>query len=360
MFVRMMLRSALRDRSRSLLATSAVVVAATVATALLNLYADLDTKMHREFRGYGANVVMTSDYPFPPETIARVEQLAPGGSRTAPFVYSVAKTANGSPVVIVATNFQRVRQLNSWWNVSQWPQASGEALFGLRAEKQLAPDGKPIALAYGGKSFSVTPSGRLQTGGDEDSRIYVSIADFQAWTGLGPNVLELAVPGDPAEIDHVITQLRIAFPSAKVEPVRQLVEAEANVLGKTRGALLGASLVIIVLATMCLLATLTASVLNRRKDFAVMRALGATRQTVRALFLAETATFALLGCVVGLALGIGVAIWIGEANFHAAVSPRWSLLPLVLVGTLGVAAAAAVLPMFLLERAQPATLLRGE
>jgi putative ABC transport system permease protein len=360
MFLRMMLRSTLRDRSRSVLATFAVIVAATVATAMLNLYADLDTKLHREFRGYGANVVMTSPAPLPADALARVEPLVPAGSNAAPFVYSVAKTADGSPVIVVATDFDRVRRLNSWWNVTQWPEKPGDALFGTRAMKQLAAAGKPVELTQGGKTFSASPAGELQTGGDEDSRIYVSLADFGAWTGVRPNVLEIAVPGNPKEIEAVMGRLQQGFPGVKVEAVRQLVEAEANVLSKTRGALFGASLVIIVLAAMCLLATLTASVLSRRKDFAVMRALGATRRTIRALFLAETAAFSLVGCVVGLALGIGIAIWIGQANFHAAVAPHWGVVPLVLIGTVGVAAAAAVLPMLLLERAQPATLLRGE
>lgn len=360
MFLRMMLRSTLRDRSRSLLAMFSVVVAAAVATALLNLYADLDTKMHREFRSYGANVVVASESGLSADALARIDAVLPPGSNSAPFAYLVAKTADGTPVIVAATDFERARKLDAWWSVSRWPQAPGEALLGTRAQRQLAPAGAPFELDYGGKKLRVAPAGTLLTGGDEDSRVYLALPDLEQWTGLRANTLEIAVPGGPAEVEAVIARLRPAAPGARIEPVRQIVEAEANVLGKTRGALLGATIVVIVLATMCLLATLTASVLNRRKDFAVMRALGATRATVNGLFLAETAGFALLGCVVGLGLGIGLAMWIGQANFHAAVTPRWSVLPLVFAGTLLVAAAAAVFPMIMLGKAQPATLLRGE
>lgn len=359
-FLRMMLRSALRDRSRSLLAMFAVVVAAAVSTALLNLYADLDKKLHKEFRNYGANIVLTSDRPLSPGTLTQVEGMLPPGSAAAPFLYSIAKAANGDPVVVAATDFDRARKLNGWWGVSRWPQARGEALLGARAQRQLADQGQPFDLDYGGRTIRLTPAGTLTTGSDEESRVYLALADVEKWTGMRPNVLELAVPGSAREVESAVARLRLAFPGAKVEPVRQLVEAEANVLGKTRGALLGASLVVILLATMCLLATLTASVLNRRKDFAVMRALGATSRTLHTLFLAETAAFAVVGCLVGLVVGMGLAMWIGQANFHAAVTPRWSVLPAVFTGTLVIALLAAVFPMMMLGKAQPATLLRGE
>lgn len=360
MFRRMMLRSALRDRSRSVLAMFAVVVAASVTTALLNLYADLDNKLHKEFRSYGANIVVTSDQPLGGDAVAQAQRMLPPGASSALFLYSIAKASNGDPVVVAATDFARVRKLNAWWSVSAWPEQPGQALLGARAQRQLAAAGGAFDLTYAGKPLRLTPAGTLRTGSDEESRVYLSLADFERWTGMRPNVLELAVPGSADEIQSAVARLRSVFPSARVEPVRQIVEAEANVLGKTRGALLGASVVVIILATMCLLATLTASVLNRRKDFAVMRALGATSRTIHALFLAETAAFALLGCLVGLVLGMGLAIWIGQVNFHAAVTPRWSVFPAVFLGTLVVATLAALFPMMMLGKAQPATLLRGE
>ena len=57
---------------------------------------------------------------------------------------------------------------------------------------------------------------------------------------------------------------------------------------------------------------------------------------------------------------MGLAMWIGQANFHAAITPRWSVLPAVFAGTLLIAALAAVFPMMMLDKTQPATLLRGE
>lgn len=359
MFLRMMLRSSLVDRSRTFAALLAVVVAAAVTTALLNLYVDVESKLHKEFRGFGANVVVSGD-SLPSDALAQVEAALPPGGIAAPFVYAVAKDAHGTPVVVAGADFARVQRLNRWWQVSQWPAQPGEALLGTRAHAQLAAGGKPFELDYGGRKLTVTPAGILRTGADEDSRVYLDLESFRAWAGLGPNTIEVAVPGSAAEVERTVERLRAALPGARVEPVRQIVEAEANVLEKTRGALLGATTIVIVLATMCLLATLTASVLNRRKDFAVMKALGASQGTVSAFFLAETTALGVLGSVAGFALGVGLAMWIGQANFHAAVAPRWGVFPVVLGGTLLMAGAAALLPMTMLRRVQPASLLRGE
>src|ERR1041384_4938503 len=60
MFVRMLWRAALLRRGRAASALLAMVVAAAAATAMLNLYADVQAKLRQEFRGYGANVVVVA------------------------------------------------------------------------------------------------------------------------------------------------------------------------------------------------------------------------------------------------------------------------------------------------------------
>jgi putative ABC transport system permease protein len=81
---------------------------------------------------------------------------------------------------------------------------------------------------------------------------------------------------------------------------------------------------------------------------------------INGFFAAEAALLGAVGAVAGFAIGIGVATWIGRANFHAAVQPRWSVFPAVLAGSVAVALLSAVLPISMLRRVQPATILRGE
>ena len=58
---------------------------------------------------------------------------------------------------------------------------------------------------------------------------------------------------------------------------------------------------------------------------------------LQSFFAAEAAALGAIGATLGFAIGVGVAIWIGRANFHAPVSPRLSVLPVVLVGGIVIA-----------------------
>jgi len=362
MFVRMLSRATLVRRGRSLTAIFAVIVASAVTTATLNLYTDVQAKLHKEFRSYGANVVVAPKVgeSLPSDALARIDSVLAGRGIAAPFAFAVARTTDGSPIVVAGTDMERVRKLNSWWLVSAWPNGPGTALIGERAAKVVSPAGKPFTLSFHDKHIQLIPAGTLRTGAQEDSRIYLPMDEFVRWTGLEPSTIEIAITGSPDAVNTVIRQFSSALPQAKVEPVRQIVEAEGRVLGKTRMALFATTSLIILTAALCMLATLTASVLDRRKDFAVMKALGASQRAINALFAAEAASIGALGSIGGFVIGIGIAAWIGRANFNAAVSPRFGILPVVLVGSVLVALFSAMLPMSLLRRVQPASILRGE
>ena len=131
-------------------------------------------------------------------------------------------------------------------------------------------------------------------------------------------------------------------------------------LGKTRATLLAAAALIILTAALCVLSTLMGWVFDRRRDFAIMKALGASGRLLNGFFAAEAAALGAIGALLGFVAGIGIAAWIGRVNFHAAVTPRFSLLPVVLVGSMVVTLLSAILPIWLLGRVQPAVILRGE
>jgi putative ABC transport system permease protein len=124
--------------------------------------------------------------------------------------------------------------------------------------------------------------------------------------------------------------------------------------------LLWSAIFIIATAALCVLATLTGWLFDRRRDFAIMKAIGASDRLISAFVAGEAAVLACAGGLLGYLGGIGIAAWIGRANFHAPVTPRLGLLLPVLTGCLLVTLLATLLPLQLLRGIQPAMILRGE
>jgi len=363
-------RSLLHRRSRTVAELVALTVSAAVATALLTLYVSLDRKLHHQFRAFGANIVITSQQPdsssLPPHALATARRVVGEEGRVVPFAYAVAQTQSGESVVVAGTDLKAARAMNSWWQVNHWPEQQGspsgnapvQVLTGVRAQHSLGST--QFQLTYNGRTRSLESAGTVHTGDAEDSRIYLPLEAFEAWTSVMPETLEVQATGSTQQIQTVLQHLQQALPGADVHAVHQLVKAEANVISRTRALMLSSLLLISLTVAICVLATLTASVLERRRDFAVMKALGATQHRVGLLFLMEAVALALIGLACGYVVGSGIAFLIGEWNFHTTIFPVWRILPQVAVLNLVVAILAAAIPMRILRRLEPATLLRGE
>jgi len=356
----MLLRSLSHRRARSFSALAALTVSAAVATALLTLYADLDAKLHREFRSFGANVIVTATSDaVTPDEITEVQDIAGTNSLTAPVAYVIATTDRKTPIVVAGVDFATMQKLDKWWKVGAWPTQQDQALLGQRAAGFIANE-HDVTLTYAGQPVTLHGVGRLSTGGDEDSRVYMPLAAFENWTGVQPRVLEIQVPGGAERVNAVLSQLRHDLPQLHSEPVRQLVAGESRIVDKTHALMYGSVLLIALTVAVSVLATLSASVLERRRDFALMKALGASQNQLFAHFLLEALAIATAGVVAGYILGSALAWTIGEVNFGTATWPRLSVLPLVLVLNLVIAACAALFPARVLRGLQPAALLKGE
>jgi len=365
MFFHVLKRGLLGRGNRPLIAFIALSVAATMITAMLSLYYGLENKLNRDFRSYGANITIAAPdgQQLPSDAITRARSTLGPDAIIAPFAFAIAHTSNDrndQAVVVAGTDLEQVRRLNAWWSISKWPNADDEALAGARAESHLQLNQAIFNLHFAGHALQLKDAGTLRTGSDEENRVYVPLTTFERWTGIGPSLLEISAPGSHEQITTTVSQLQASFPGMQVRPVRQLLQAQGGVVSRMRSVMLASTLLIALTVALCVFSTLTSSVLERRRDFAVMKAIGSSQVTVNALFAGEALTIALCAGVVGYVVGSAVAAWISQANFHAVVTPQLSVLPLVILADVVLALVAATVPLARLQRIEPAGILKGE
>jgi ABC-type antimicrobial peptide transport system permease subunit len=371
MFWKIFKRELKASRARLALALLVVVSGAAVVSALVNLQLDIDGKLARTFRVFGANVLVT------PQGAAKNQAVMPisvwdriAGRQdarivgAAPYLYVVARVPAASVDVIVAgTNLARVRPMNSWWKIEGcWPSVPDQALVGSDAARKLrlAP-GSSFRMEYGGRSETFVTAGIVMAGGPEDNQIFVDLARTQQLSGLSGRIslVQLSVAGSAGEIRSEMSRLGVALPGTDVQPIPEFTTAEAQLAEKIR-TLVGATVALILFLTVLgVLASMAALATQRRHDVGVMKAIGGPAGRIIRLFLAEVGLLAGGGALAGCALGFPLSSWISERAFGSVASSQWEVVPLVAALMFG-AALAGALPLRLLGRVHPAVILRGE
>jgi putative ABC transport system permease protein len=381
MFARLLwgiLRSSI---GRLIVALLALTGGAAILAALLTMQADVQRKLSGEFRTLGANLIIQ-----PPQALQTAREInsaattslldasvipdataaSISGTRFAPYLYVVAQ-ANGRPIVVAGTWPSAARSLSPSWKLVQgrWidsPQDSSSCLLGRDAARSvgLAP-GDQIHLQTSHASPQLTIAGVLEAGADEDNQVIVSLAVAQQLAGAPGKISLVAVnvPGTASQIEQSRLRLAAALPQTEVRPVRQITEAQGDLASRLRFLVASMVILILLLTLLCVIATMAALAVERRRDVGLMRALGGSISRVVSLFLAEAALLGALSGLAGFLIGIALARWAGWRVFQSLISPQWKILPLTVAVMIGIALAGA-LPLRLLGRVRPGSILRGE
>src|SRR5712692_5376219 len=357
MFWRILWKLFRASRGRLAVALVAVTSGAAVCSALISLQLDAERKLTREFRALGANVVVAppraggADAPLMDAMVLNRISAAqtPQVVGAAPYLYVVARAPRGEAeqsVILTGTWLDHTLRLAPWWKVEgQWiatREDISRCLVGRNAARQLGlSPGGAVELRYA------------------DRPVKLAVAQQLAALEGRVSLAQLSVIGSPSEIEGFAQQLSAALPGLEVRPVRQLAQAEGQLLTRIRGLIFATVALILVLTALCVLATMAALAMERRRDVGMMKALGGPMSRVLRLFLAEAATLGVLGGLLGYAAGVGLAQWMGQRVFGVAISPRLEVLPLTILLMFGVALAGAF-PLRLLSAIRPAAILRGE
>jgi putative ABC transport system permease protein len=315
--------------------------------------------------------------------VSRLEPFLKNASGRAvvPLLYAVVRLkrlphdlrrAEFQNLVAVGVDIAALNQLYPSWKVQGGSRdfTSG-ALLGAHVASQLhlGPgdsielerlSSAPESSLPPGPSFKVT--GVVSTGASEDDQVFLPLSSLQKLAGLGGRIslVELSVLGETGEIETAVNELGETLPGVEVRPLRQIVYSSGKVLGTIRWMMLSLTALIVIIIALCVMATMTAIVLERRKEIAVMKALGAGDRLLMELFLTEAAGLGLVGALIGFGAGVALAAWVARQLFDVSLTPTGWTFPAVLLSGAFVAVAATLFPVRIVRRIETAAVLKGE
>ncbi len=373
MFWRLIFRALRLRLQRVFIIFTALTVGASIVTAMAAVYFDINTKMSQELRTFGANFYIGSadGGMMNQAELNAILQKSPDGFITAasPYLYGVARS-DLEKIVLMGVNFDAMRILAPYWQITgseiNVNFDDRNAMIGKTlAERLHVKVGDSLQLSKNAvEKHSFNIKGIVEAGDATDNMLIVNVEFAQNWLDK-ENVVNNALLNVQNEqgantVDQFAEKIMQQYPDLTARPIRKVSASEGQILEKIKGLMGLISLVILVLATLCVNTTLIAIVGERSKEFALQKSLGAKKFDIIRQISTEILIIAFCAIIIGLGLGYLLAQVLGITVFKSYIDMRLPVLPITVVLSLLVAFVAVIIPTRRALSINVANVLKGE
>ena len=373
MFWRLIFRALRLRLQRVFIIFTALTVGASIVTAMAAVYFDINAKMSQELRTFGANFYIGSadGGMMNQAELNAILQKSPDGFITAasPYLYGVARS-DLEKIVLMGVNFDAMRILAPYWQITgseiNVNFDDRNAMIGKTlAERLHVKVGDSLQLSKNAvEKHSFNIKGIVEAGDATDNMLIVNVEFAQNWLdkeGVVNNAL-LNVQNEQGAntVDQFAEKIMQQYPDLTARPIRKVSASEGQILEKIKGLMGLISLVILVLATLCVNTTLIAIVGERSKEFALQKSLGAKKFDIIRQISTEILIIAFCAIIIGLGLGYLLAQVLGITVFKSYIDMRLPVLPITVVLSLLVAFVAVIIPTRRALSINVANVLKGE
>ncbi|MFI9401042.1 ABC transporter permease [Nocardia sp. NPDC052316] len=225
---------------------------------------------------------------------------------------------------------------------------------GWRVGQQVSPtsfDGKKVPLTVSGIYRKTPLLGALVV----SPVVYKEVVPVSFQSNIV--VLVTAQPGtDLAELRADLEKAVEPFPVVQVQDREEFKGAQGQQINTLLAILYGLLALAVVIAILGIVNTLALSVVERRREIGMLRAVGMQRAQVRRTIYLESMLIAVFGAIVGMLLGLGLGVGflrtLRDLGLDQIAIP-WSQLVLVLVSSAVVGVFAALWPAVRAARTPP-------
>lgn len=256
-----------------------------------------------------------------------------------------------------------VRKMRTWWEVTgNWVSDSEDAscmvgsLFAGRNNIQV---GDSITVKGPAESAVLTVSAIFNAGSNEDEYIFTTLHTAQKLSGkqgvcesievsalttpdndlarkaarnpLSLTIKEMEVWYCTAYVSSICYQIQEVITDAVAKPVRQVAESEGAILNKTSLLMLLITLLSLFASALGISNLVTASVMDRRAEIGLKKAIGASNIAVTVSVLTEVMVIGMIGGTAGYFAGLGLTQIIGTSVFGSAIPPAPMVIPIVVL-----------------------------
>lgn len=317
---------------RVLVIAVAIFIGAMVSGAFLNIYFDIDSKMSKELKAYGANLVITSNENFTQNSvlntaISKIDTTKLIGYT--PYLYGFynLQTTNG---IVVGVDFTGLKKTKPFLEIRKGSMnlndfSENSAFIGLNLAKILeAKINQKIVITnqQNSKSVNVVVKGIFYGGDESDEIMFISLKNAQILRNEGDviNYADAVISGNFSEISAIGKNLSNEFLNAK--PIAQISLSQGVILDKIKALMALISVVILIISSTSVNTTLSSIIFSRKKEIALNMVLGATKKDIIKLFGYEILFLALLASILGAFCGYFLAQILGLVIFQTGINFR--------------------------------------
>ena len=372
-YLKMIMTSLARRRARMLTALLAIAMGATIISGLVTIYYDIPRQMGKEFRSYGANMLVIPTNPdkkITNEQLDEIKSLIPSGKLVgqAPYIYTNAKI-NEQPYMLAGTDLKGAKENSPYWLIDgSWPEKPREVLIGNEVSKALElKEGDKIIIntpkvnGEGSIDTNFVVSGVVTTGGKEEELIFMGIDDIsQLVKDKNYDVVEYSVEAEQNYLSKIVSNISQKDGSLTPQMVKRVTASQDIVLNKLQALVFIVTIIVLFIMMICVSTTMMAVVTERRKEIGLKKALGATNSSVIVDFLGEGAFLGVFGGLLGVALGYIFANRVSISVFARKVSFLPLLVPMTIIVCIVITIVASLIPVSKTVDIDPALVLRGE